>query len=217
MTKRHPETAMDMTTEQQAIELCREGRKEAFRPLVDAYFARCVRLARAFVGDMEDARDLVQDAFVVAYRALDDFELGRPFYPWLRGILLNRCRAHVRTRNRASRRRDRAAESPGHWVLGAPPGQSAAARRTADLVRRALAAVSEGDREILVLKHMEGYSYDELAEHFGIERGTVASRLYRARKRMRDALAELDPTLVEGEAGDETRRGDAPAAGEEAR
>lgn len=206
---------MEMATEQQAIERCRQGRKDAFRPLVDAYFARCVRLARAFVGDVEDARDLVQDAFVAAYRALDEFELGRPFYPWLRGILLNRCRTHVRSRNRASRRRDRAAESPGHWVLGAPPGRSASSRRTADLVRRALATVSEDDREILVLKHMEGYSYDELAEHFDIERGTVASRLYRARKRMRDALAELDPTLVEGAIGDDTRRADAPAAEEE--
>jgi len=206
---------MEMATEQQAIERCQQGRKDAFRPLVDAYFARCVRLARAFVGDVEDARDLVQDAFVAAYRALDDFELGRPFYPWLRGILLNRCRAHVRSRNRASRRRARAAESPGHWVLGAPPGRTASSRRSADLVRRALATVSEGDREILVLKHMEGYSYDELATHFGIEPGTVASRLYRARKRMRDALAELDPTLVEGAIEDDTRRAGAPAAEEE--
>ena len=56
--------------------------------------------------------------------------------------------------------------------------------------------LSADDREILVLKHMEGYSYDELAEVLGIGSGTVASRLYRARARLKEALEELDPTLV---------------------
>ena len=70
-------------------------------------------------------------------------------------------------------------------------------RRTTDLVRRAMDTLSADDREILVLKHMEGHSYDELAEALGIGSGTVASRpLYRARARLKEALEELDPTLV---------------------
>ena len=188
---------MEFAAEQQALEFCRQGRKEAFRPLVDAYFARSVRVARAVVGDAEDARDLVQEAFIAAYKALDTFTMGRPFYPWLRGILLNRCKVYLRTRRRAAARSRAAADRPGHWVKGATVTPAPERRRTSDLVRRAMAELDDGDREILVLKHIEGYSYEELADVLGIGTGTVASRLYRARARMRKALEELDPSLIE--------------------
>jgi len=188
-----------MTAEQQAIEHCLGGQKDAFRPLVEAYFPRAVRLARAMVGNTEDARDLAQEAFIAAYRALPKMTPGRPFYPWLRGILLNRCRMFLRTRRRATMRRVAAAERPGHWAIGVADTYTPAKRRTADLVRRALKELGPEDREILVLKHMEGYSYDELAAALGIGRGTVASRLYRARHRMQKALQELDPTLMNHE------------------
>jgi RNA polymerase sigma-70 factor (ECF subfamily) len=148
------------------------------------------------VGDAEEARDLVQEAFVAAYKAIDTFTLGRPFYPWMRGILLNRCKVYLRTRRRALRRSRAAAERPGHWVLGATVSPAPERRRTADLVRRAMASLDDDDREILILKHVEGYSYDELAEVLGIGSGTVASRLYRARGRLKQALERLDPTLI---------------------
>jgi RNA polymerase sigma-70 factor (ECF subfamily) len=188
---------MEFAAEQQALEFCRQGRKEAFRPLVDAYFARLVRIARAIVGDAEDARDLVQEAYIAAYKALDTFTMGRPFYPWLRGILLNRCKVHLRTRRRAAARSRAAAERPGHWVLGATVTPAPERRRTSDLVRRAMAELDQQDREILALKHIEGYSYDELAAALDIGTGTVASRLYRARARLRKALEKLDPSLIE--------------------
>lgn len=200
---------MEFAAEQEALEFCKQGRKEAFRPLVDAYFIRLVRVARAVVGDAEEAYDLVQEAFIAAYRAIDTFTPGRPFYPWMRGILLNRCKVYMRTRRRAARRSRAAAERPGHWVLGATVSPVPERRRTSDLVRRAMARLDEDDREILVLKHIEGYSYDELAETLGIGTGTVASRLYRARGRMKKALEELDPSLIQVEdkplksAGDE--------------
>jgi len=187
---------MEFAAEQQALEFCKQGRKEAFRPLVDAYFARLVRVARGVVGDAEEAKDLVQEAFVAAYRAIDTFTPGRPFYPWMRGILLNRCKVYLRTRRRALRRSKAAALRPGNWVMGAEVSPAPERRRTSDLVRRAMATLDDDDREILVLKHIEGYSYDELAEHLGIGSGTVASRLYRARGRLKEALQELDPALI---------------------
>ena len=69
---------MEYAAEQEALEFCKQGRKEAYKPLVDAYFARSVRIARAVVGDTEDAKDLVQEAFIAAYRAIDKFTPGRP-------------------------------------------------------------------------------------------------------------------------------------------
>lgn len=202
---------MEFAAEQEALESCKQGRKEAFRPLVDAYFARLVRVARGVVGDAEEAHDLVQDAFVAAYRAIDTFTPGRPFYPWMRGILLNRCKVYLRSRRRAWRRARAAAERPGHWVLGAPVSPAPERRRTADLMRRAMATLDADDREILVLKHVEGYSYDELAEALGIGTGTVASRLYRARGRLKKAVERLDPSLVRVDAESSTRAGDARA------
>ncbi len=199
---------MEFAAEQQALEFCKQGRKEAFRPLVDAYFARLVRVARAVVGDAEEAYDLVQEAFIAAYRAIDTFTLGRPFYPWMRGILLNRCKVYMRTRRRNARRSRAAAERPGHWVLGATVSPAPERRRTSDLVRRAMAQVDEDDREILVLKHIEGYSYDELAETLGIGSGTVASRLYRARGRLKQALEKLDPSLIRAAATSPQPAGD---------
>lgn len=200
---------MEFAAEQEALEFCKQGRKEAFRPLVEAYFARLVRVARGVVGDAEEARDLVQEAFVAAYRAIDTFTPGRPFYPWMRGILLNRCKVHLRTRRRALRRSRAAAERPGHWVLGANVSPAPERRRTSDLVRRAMASLDEDDREILVLKHVEGYSYDELAEVLGIGSGTVASRLYRARGRLKEVIERLDPSWIEVEpASSKKRAGD---------
>jgi len=189
--------AMEFAAEQRALEFCKQGRKEAFRPLFEAYFARLVRVARAVVGDSEEACDLVQEAFVAAYRAIDTFTLGRPFYPWMRGILLNRCKVYMRTRRRDAARARAAAERPGHWVGGATMTAAPERRRTSDLVRRAMGGLDESDREILILKHVEGLSYDELAETLGIGTGTVASRLYRARGRLKQALEALDPSLIE--------------------
>jgi len=199
---------MEFAAEQQALEFCKKGRKEAFRPLVDAYFSRLVRVARAVVGDAEEARDLVQEAFVAAYRALDTFTLGRPFYPWMRGILMNRCKVYLRTRRRAVARSRAAAEHPGHWVTGSMVSPAPERRRTSDLVRRAMSELDDDDREILVLKHIEGYNYDELAKTLGIGTGTVASRLYRARGRLKEALERLDPTLIGDEREQDHLAGD---------
>lgn len=193
---------MDTVLEQQALDACRGGDTTAFRPLVDAYYPRAVRLARALVGDPEDARDIAQEAFVAAFRALPQHRAGRPFYPWLRGILLNRARMFIRGRNRSRARVDDAARRPGHWV-GRAAGAAPVATR--DLVRRAMEQLEEGERSLLVLKHVEGHTYDELAVALGVASGTVMSRLYRARRRLRDELLRLAPDL-EGLAPEEKDR-----------
>lgn len=185
---------MELTAEQDILNACRNGDAAAYRPLVDTYFARAVRLASAVLGNPEDGRDVAQDAFVAAFQALPTHREGMPFYPWLRGILLNRARMAIRTRNRDRARVAAAAERPGHWVgarTGADPLDS---RR--DLVQRALRELDDDDRTLLVLKHVEGFTYDELAASLGVPSGTVMSRLYRARARLRDRLLELAPDLA---------------------
>lgn len=194
---------MDIAAEQHCIDLCRTGTAGAYRPLVDAYYPRAVRLAHALVGNGEDARDVAQEAFVAAYKALPQHISGRPFYPWLRGILVNRAKVFIRTRNRARARRESAAERPGHWVA---PRVQAAGDERGGVIHVALGKLDEDDRSLLVLKHVEGYTYDELAAALGIPRGTVMSRLYRARGRLRAALQRLDPELVERYARDDEEK-----------
>jgi RNA polymerase sigma factor (sigma-70 family) len=180
---------MEAVLEQRLLDACRGGDAAAYRQLVDAYWSQALRFARALVGNGEDARDLTQDAFVAAYRALPQHIEGRPFYPWLRGILLNRARMFVRSRGRARARREAAAEIPGHWA--APHATGATDGATSDWVHRALDALDDEARALLVLKHVEGFTYDELAVAVGIPAGTVMSRLYRARRQMREELERL--------------------------
>lgn len=191
---------MDAAAERLALQERLRGRPAAYRPIVDGYFDRVVRLAWALVGDPEDARDLAQESFVAAYRALPQYDPDRAFYPWLRGIVVNRCRAFVRARARARARIAATADRPDHWARPAA-AREGERRRTADLVRRGVSELAEEDRALLVLKHVEGYTYDELAAALAIPRGTVMSRLYRARQRLRGALERLDPSLVEAEIG----------------
>ena len=182
---------MDGASEQRYLDECRRGSAGSFRPLVDAYFSQAVRLAGALVGHC-DAEDVAQEAFVAACGAIVTHEPGRPFYPWLRGILVNRAKVFIRSRNRARVRVEIVAARPGHWTAGAKSDD----QRLADLMHRALAGVASDDRVLLVLKHVEGYTYDELSVHLGIPRGTVMSRLYRARQRLRAIVEELDPTII---------------------
>lgn len=186
---------MDTVLEQRCLAACRAGDAAAFRPLVEAYYPRAVRFARALVGDLEDARDVTQEAFVAAYRAMPEHHEGKPFYPWLRGILVNRAKTFIRGRNRTRARVDAAAAEPDHWT--APHSLEGASPAQRDLVRKALEVLDEEERTLLVLKHLEGFTYDELAATLGIPGGTVMSRLYRARQRLRERLLELAPHLEE--------------------
>lgn len=182
---------MDGVTEQRYLDDCRRGNVGSFRFLVDAYFGQAVRVAGAMVGH-RDAEDVVQDAFVAAYGAIATHEAGRPFYPWLRGIVVNRAKVLIRTRNRARARAVASAERPGSWTLQEHPRRPG----LEDLMRRALGGLGVEDRELLVLKHVEGHTYEELSTHLGIPRGTVMSRLYRARQRLRESVEALDPSLI---------------------
>jgi RNA polymerase sigma-70 factor (ECF subfamily) len=185
---------MESIIEQRVLAACRSGDAGAYGQLVDAYWARSVGFARAMVGNTEDAQDLAQEAFVAAYKALPQHIPGRPFYPWLRGILLNRARMFLRSRGRARARRDAAATMPDHWA--APRPATAADSATTDWVSHALEVLDDEARSLLVLKHVEGFTYDELAAALGIPAGTVMSRLYRARRQMREELERLAPHIL---------------------
>ena len=164
-----------------AIRQCKAGNRDAFAPLVTRYQREAFAHARAILPNDDDARDAVQEAFVDAFRALPRFDEGRPFYPWFYVILRNRCHGVLRKGQRGA--------STGQLTEG-----TCFVRVGVDEVELndALSQLPAEQREILLLKYLDGLTYAELAERFDVPPGTVMSRLYHARERLRKVL-ELEP------------------------
>ncbi|NQT16005.1 MAG: sigma-70 family RNA polymerase sigma factor [Planctomycetes bacterium] len=173
----------------EAIQQCRSGHPDAFRVLVERYQAEAFGHALALLGHREDALDCVQDSFLAVYQAIERFDVSRDFYPWFCVILRNRCYKQFDARKRRSE-----AESVNRercLLIVAPDDV-----RVGEL-EDALWALAPQDREIITLRHLEGLKYVELAERLSIPVGTVMSRLYYARSRLRDLLGELDDVSTE--------------------
>ena len=165
-----------------AIQRCRTGDKEAFRHLVERYQGEAIGHAAAILGGRADAPDAVQEAFIDAFRALDRFDPARRFYPWFYTLLRHRC-----FKLAAGRRRREASSLEETDILAAAGAGPAPEERLQ--LEAALIELSPEDRELITLRHLDGLSYQELAERLSIPQGTVMSRLYHARRRLRDELA----------------------------
>jgi RNA polymerase sigma-70 factor (ECF subfamily) len=167
-----------------AIEKCKAGETEAFNYLVKKYQSEAISHAVAILGSREDALDAVQQAFLDAYRTLERFDSSRRFYPWLYTILRNRCYKLM-----ASRRKHAASSLNKVEILAQPKkGSSNTEVAVMDLAFREM---SPEDRELLTLKHLDGLSYQELAERLEVPPGTVMSRLYYARRRFREKMLRI--------------------------
>ncbi len=169
-----------------AIERCRAGDNEAFRHIVERYQAEAIGHATAILGNREDALDAVQEAFIDAFQALDQLDLNRRFYPWFYVVLRNRCYklAHGRQKREMSNADDMEILAAAATIR---PENSM-------LLEQAMLELSAEDRELITLRHLDGLSYQELAERLGVPQGTIMSRLYHGRKKLRDRLARLSFT-----------------------
>ena len=167
----------------EAIKRCQQGDREVFRHLVDRYQKRAVAHATAILFNRSDAEDAVQEAFVDAFKAIGTFDTSRTFYQWFYVLLRNRCYKLT-----ARRRPTESLEAA--LLLASQPGMSA---ETTLGLEKALHSLTCEEREIVCLKYFDGLSYDELATHLQIPRGTVMSRLFNARRRLQ---RKLSGTLV---------------------
>ncbi len=168
-----------------------QGSRRAFETLVHRYMRDAFMTAYGFVHDVDDARDLSQDAFVRAWKARERFDPSRPFYPWFHRILRNLCINFVQRRRRGeSLFRDVAQTAERFTSSGPSPAERLERRERERRVREAIGELSPEHREIIVMKHFRGMSYREIAEALEIPMGTVMSRLYYARRALRDRLEE---------------------------
>ena len=156
-----------------AVRACHAGNPDAFRHFVDRYQSRALAHARLLTQNDADAADATQDAFVDAFRSLRTFDPERPFYAWFYVLLRHRCL-------KQQSRRGTRSESGTLPDTAVNPDVSAA---RLDLWR-AIGRLSPDEAELIVLKHIEEWTYEELSKALGIPRGTVMSRLYAARQRL---------------------------------
>lgn len=162
------------------------GDRAAFGVLVERYAAVARRVARAVLGNAEDADDAAQDAMLSALLKLDQYDPRRPFGPWLLRIVANA--ATDRRRRRTVRRAEPL--DVGLTAGGPRPDTTVERRALGERLRQALAELPERRRLAVVLFDVEGYSHAEIAGMLGLPEGTVRSEVFHARRRLRALLGD---------------------------
>jgi RNA polymerase sigma-70 factor, ECF subfamily len=167
------------------------GNAEAFGRLVGRYQDRLYNAMVHISGSTEDARDVVQDAFVQAFLKLEGFRRTSAFYTWIYRIAFNVAASRRRReKNTLSLDGDVTGRARDVADGGAGPHQRLEREERADRVQAALRSLDDEFRTVLVLREIDGHDYDSIAEILDLPVGTVRSRLHRARAQMRELLKE---------------------------
>ena len=182
----------DMTREEEqaVVRRVQDGDVNAFGDLVAAYEKNVYNLALRMTGSAQDAEDMAQEAFLKAYSSLAGFRGESKFSVWLYRIVSNVCLDFLRKKGKRQTVSLSAEDDDGEDVVLDVPdtAQSPEAllekKLTRDAVRRGLASLPEDARQILLLREIQGLSYEEIGETLGLEAGTVKSRIFRARKKL---------------------------------
>jgi RNA polymerase sigma-70 factor, ECF subfamily len=180
--------------ETELLELARKGDSQAFGALVERYQRRVIGVAQAIVHNQDDAVELAQETFIRAYENLAKFESRSSFSTWLYRIAANIAIDFRRREGRHTVLRGDDAEIEIQR-LPSPRGDSFQETARAQLnarINEALKELTPEHRAVILLREVEGLSYDEISDALQVPRGTVMSRLHYARGRMRAILKDLD-------------------------
>lgn len=179
-----------VAADEELIEAALKGDSAAFGSLVRKYQDRLYNTMLHVVGSPDDARDVVQDAFVKAFLKLETFRRSSAFYTWLYRIAFNTAISGQRRRRPQSldERRDCGQEP---LDTGSAPSERLEQEELAGQVRAALETLSDEHRTVVVLRDVDGRGYDEIAEILEVPVGTVRSRLHRARMQLREQLKTM--------------------------
>jgi RNA polymerase sigma-70 factor (ECF subfamily) len=185
--------------DQALVERVQRGDKRAFELLVSKYQRKIFRLLSRLIRDPAEIEDVAQEAFIKAYRALPNFRGESAFYTWLYRIAINTAKNHLVAQGR------RAPTSTETEVEDAEnfddadqlrdvntPDSMLQSRQVGEAVNRAIEKLPEDLRTAIVLRELEGLSYEEIAESMNCPIGTVRSRIFRAREAI---ASELRPLL----------------------
>ena len=179
-------------TEQELVRAAAGGDTEAFERLVETYENKIYTLALRMSGSPDDAGDIAQEAFLAAWRGLPAFRGEAGFATWLYRLASNAAIDYLRRQRKQRGELSLDDEELGLDAVDAGPGPQDAAEgeEVRSAVAAGLGALSEGHRQVLVLRELQGLSYEELAAVLAVDLGTVKSRISRARSALRKILLE---------------------------
>jgi len=184
--------------DRELIALAQKGDQAAFRKLVERHQRRAFAIAIGLVRDENDARELVQEAFLRVYRGLNAFQGGSSFFTWLYRIVTNLAIDLMRKPGRRDAELfddqaldDEASDFPlVSRIDGADPIDVMRRREIAARIQAALDALPPYHRGVILMREVEGMSYEEMAQAMGVSKGTIMSRLFHARQKLQRALAD---------------------------
>ena len=174
------------------------GDRAAFKTLVERHQRRAFAIALALVRDEHDAGEIVQEAFLRVYRGLASFHGGSSFFTWLYRIVTN---LSIDLMRKPARRESELREPSGgidetdipflSRIDGADPADVVRRGEIAERIKSALDALPSYHRAVILMREIEGMSYEEMAEAMDVSKGTIMSRLFHARQKLQRALAEV--------------------------
>jgi RNA polymerase sigma-70 factor (ECF subfamily) len=190
--------AKEAEEDRELIQQAQSGDTAAFRRLVERHQRRAFAIAVGLVRDENDAREIVQEAFLRVYKGLATFEGSSSFFTWLYRIVTNLAIDLMRKPGRKAAELDEGRtslvdEPDGDFALvsridGADPIDVVRRKEMAARIQTALDALPSYHRAVILMREVEGMSYEEMAEAMGVSKGTIMSRLFHARRKMQTAL-----------------------------
>ena len=182
------------------VERIRSGDNKAFRILFEKYHRRAFAVAFGVVKNQQDAMDVVQDGFIKVHKHIGNFQGTSSFYTWLYRIIMNLSIDHVRRhKKRGIEFDDRIGREVADFkgdgalvprILGSDPGKTVERRELLEQIQKALNELPEYHQTVIVLREVEGMSYEEMSNVLGVPRGTIMSRLFHARKKLQATLSQ---------------------------
>lgn len=180
---------------------CQKGDTDAFEVLVERHQKQMLNIALRMTGDYNEACDVTQEAFIAAYKSIKKFKAEAKFSTWLYRIVINHSKNRLKQMRHTAKRGTISIDDPieaksekllnPSLVNGANPGTQMEKREREVHVQRCITSLDHEYKEVLVLRDIRGFSYEEIRDILKIPDGTVKSRLSRARNALKDCLTKV--------------------------
>ena len=203
---------VDVDTRQTEVEdavfvlRCRKGDVDAFEVLVARHQKKMLNIAYRLMGDYDDACDVVQESFLSAYRAIGKFRGQARFSTWLYSIVVNHAKSRLKQKEDQSRHEgailNDSSETKeytpcsGTRCMGYAPDEGLEKKDLESRVQQCIMSLDGEQREVVVLRDIQGFSYAEIGQMLKLPDGTIKSRLFRARNALKDCLKGILGELI---------------------